>query len=262
MEEQDPRIQTLADYLGVEYKDAQEAVYAGRYQDEMAQLDEQMGYAEGLRSTAGPEGRAAGRVYVAANPLEHLSAVLDRRRGGKEVGRLNDERTAAMDKRDQASTAIALAEMNARQNALRGSNAAPVQGPPQPSPQAAPQPMPPQAGAPAPQAQPPAAPMPQGRPVPQINPTVGALRGGQAGPMPPQGPPQPQGPMPPQGPPEPGWFDKSPARGAIRERLGGVADFLRSARDFEGLKSNPFASPAGSMGARPLPNKPYPWPKR
>ena len=129
----DERIAALAQQLGVSYEAAEQAVYAGRYQDEMAVLDEQMAYAQGLRDTAGPEGRQAGRVYVAANPLEHLGTYLRRRRGNQEVGRVEGERTAAMDRRDQAATAIAeiqAADRRAYMDALRGPRE--LQGPPEP----------------------------------------------------------------------------------------------------------------------------------
>jgi hypothetical protein len=52
---------------------AQIAALLGTYGDQMelSNLEKQMAAAEALRMGT-PEGRSAGRVYVAANPLEHL----------------------------------------------------------------------------------------------------------------------------------------------------------------------------------------------
>jgi len=52
---------------------AQMAALLGTYGDQMelTELEKQMAQAEALRMGT-PEGRQAGRVYVAANPLEHL----------------------------------------------------------------------------------------------------------------------------------------------------------------------------------------------
>ena len=52
---------------------AQLAALLGTYGDqlELSDLEKQMAQAEALRM-ATPEGRNAGRVYVAANPLEHI----------------------------------------------------------------------------------------------------------------------------------------------------------------------------------------------
>lgn len=51
--------------------------------DEMGIENDQLKMAEALRSTPTPEGRQAGRVFTAANPLEHLAAGVQRYRGGK-----------------------------------------------------------------------------------------------------------------------------------------------------------------------------------
>ena len=56
---------------------------------EQGVLDDQMSYAEGLRDTATPEGRQAGRVYVAANPLEHIGTGLNRYAGHRKIGDLD-----------------------------------------------------------------------------------------------------------------------------------------------------------------------------
>jgi hypothetical protein len=59
----------------------------GTYGDqlELGGLEEQMARAEALRGTATPEGRDSGRVYTAANPLEHLGTGIQRYRAGKRM---------------------------------------------------------------------------------------------------------------------------------------------------------------------------------
>jgi hypothetical protein len=52
--------------------------------DEMAAYNEQLAQANALRDTAMPEMRGAGRVNVAANPLEFLSSAMKQRKGHKE----------------------------------------------------------------------------------------------------------------------------------------------------------------------------------
>jgi hypothetical protein len=73
---------------------AQIAALLGTYGDtqEIDALEKQMAQAEALRM-ATPEGRNAGRVYVAANPLEHL---------GKGIG---DYRLMKKRKETEAATA-------------------------------------------------------------------------------------------------------------------------------------------------------------
>lgn len=44
----------------------------GALDDQMGILDKQLAQATALRNAPGPEGRDSGRVYTAANPLEHL----------------------------------------------------------------------------------------------------------------------------------------------------------------------------------------------
>ena len=60
--------------------------------EDLSENSRQMELAEGLRYAKAPEGRAAGRVFVAANPLEHLATGIDRYRGAKEMKRLEGER--------------------------------------------------------------------------------------------------------------------------------------------------------------------------
>jgi hypothetical protein len=77
--------------------------------DEMGLLNQQLGYAEMLRDTAMPEGRDAGRVYVAANPLEHLGAGIQRYRGMKDVKDLREKQQGVLG--DQRSGRMTMADL-------------------------------------------------------------------------------------------------------------------------------------------------------
>lgn len=73
---------------------AQIAALLGTYGDQMelGGLDEQMARAEALRNAPTPEGRQAGRVYVAANPLEHLGRGITQYRQGKRMQDIEGKR--------------------------------------------------------------------------------------------------------------------------------------------------------------------------
>jgi hypothetical protein len=60
-------------------------------QAELEGLMEQRVRANALRDTATPEGRQAGRTFVAANPLEFLGAGIKQYKGGKESKKLDTQ---------------------------------------------------------------------------------------------------------------------------------------------------------------------------
>lgn len=66
--------------------------------EEQALLQDQMNEALQLRSRAGPEGREAGRVYTAANPLEHIGEFMQKRNAGKELEGLRTQQGGLLDK--------------------------------------------------------------------------------------------------------------------------------------------------------------------
>lgn len=74
-------------------EDLQELVSLGVIDENMAENARQMALAEKLRyGTPGPEGRQAGRVYVAANPLEHLGRGMEQWNAQKKMGELEKQR--------------------------------------------------------------------------------------------------------------------------------------------------------------------------
>jgi len=72
------------------------------YEGENAMMDEQMATADALRETATPEGRQAGGMYHAANPLEHLGAVAGRGLGEYKARDANEQRRALGDDKSEA----------------------------------------------------------------------------------------------------------------------------------------------------------------
>ena len=70
----------------------------GALGEDMTENSRQMALAEGLRDRPAPEGREAGRAYVAANPLEHLSAGIDKYRAIKDLKNLKGERKGIQEK--------------------------------------------------------------------------------------------------------------------------------------------------------------------
>jgi len=63
------------------------AAWLGTYGDQMelSALEKQQAQAEALRDMKSPEGRDTGRVYVAANPLEHIGSGLQRFAGMRDA---------------------------------------------------------------------------------------------------------------------------------------------------------------------------------
>lgn len=72
-------------------------------QEKQKELEQRIAQARALRGGAGPEGRQAGGVYVAANPLEHIGAAMQnwqREReltGGGMIGKAIDKWKAKRD---------------------------------------------------------------------------------------------------------------------------------------------------------------------
>ncbi len=76
--------------------------------EELEALQGQMAQANLLRNAPGPDGRDSGRVYTAANPLEHIGGLMQKYNANKEakaleakqgglIGEMGKGRGAAMD---------------------------------------------------------------------------------------------------------------------------------------------------------------------
>lgn len=66
--------------------------------EEQGLLQDQINEAMRIRSAAGPEGRNAGRTFVAANPLEHIGDFMQKRNAGKELDTLREQQGGLLDK--------------------------------------------------------------------------------------------------------------------------------------------------------------------
>lgn len=78
---------------------------AGLIPEQLSELDSQYAQAQALRETPNPEGRQAGRVYVAASPLEHIAAMLRRGRGRKDMKSVEEQRALLLKKQADARSA-------------------------------------------------------------------------------------------------------------------------------------------------------------
>lgn len=77
---------------GMTEEELQQLVQLGVIDENMAENARQMAVQEGLRYQGAPEGRQAGRTYVAANPLEHIGKGLEQYNAMKRMKELEAQR--------------------------------------------------------------------------------------------------------------------------------------------------------------------------
>lgn len=80
------------DLSGMSEEQIQQLVSLGVIDEQMAENARQMAVQEGLRYQKSPEGRDSGRVYTAANPLEHIGAGLQQYNAMKKMKELEAQR--------------------------------------------------------------------------------------------------------------------------------------------------------------------------
>ena len=102
---------------GLSSEETELMLYLSEHPEIMAQLQEEMGYADALRGTPTPEGRSVNGVYVAANPLEFVGQMYRAKKGGDEAKRITGAREDARGKMVDARRAEASItdRMNAEQ---------------------------------------------------------------------------------------------------------------------------------------------------
>lgn len=81
----------MDDFSDLTDEDIQALMELGVIPEQSQGLQSQMEQAQYLRNRKGPQGTDTGRVYVAANPLEHLAHALTGIKAGKELDRLRGE---------------------------------------------------------------------------------------------------------------------------------------------------------------------------
>lgn len=82
---QDPKFSAWFNTLPPEEKEKVLQRLSMDYQGQGDIANEQMATAQALRGTATPEGRQAGRTYVAANPLEHIASGMKQYQGKQQM---------------------------------------------------------------------------------------------------------------------------------------------------------------------------------
>jgi hypothetical protein len=83
-------------------EDIQKLVELGVLDEDMAENKRQMELADKLRYAEAPEGRNSGRVYTAANPLEHVGHLMQQYRAGKKEEELEKARVGIGEKQTSA----------------------------------------------------------------------------------------------------------------------------------------------------------------
>lgn len=86
----------------------------GSMDERAAALQQQLALAQKLRNSPGPEGRDSGRVYTAANPLEHIAHAWQGIRAQKEADALRKQQEEQFGKQDTSRGAFYRALMNRR----------------------------------------------------------------------------------------------------------------------------------------------------
>jgi hypothetical protein len=77
-------------------EEIQQLVALGIIPEQMDENARQMQMSEQLRYQAAPEGRDSGRVYTAANPMEHIGSVMEKYNAQKQIGKLGEERSGML----------------------------------------------------------------------------------------------------------------------------------------------------------------------
>lgn len=70
----------------------QQLMEMGVMPDQLDDIKQQMATAQGIRDREGPQGRGMGRIYQAANPLEHIADFMQKRKAAGEIKDLEGQR--------------------------------------------------------------------------------------------------------------------------------------------------------------------------
>lgn len=81
----------MDDFNNLSEEDLQQLMALGVIPDQQSSLEDQIQQAQLIRNRQAPKGYDTGRVYVAANPLEHLARALQGIQAGRELKNLRSE---------------------------------------------------------------------------------------------------------------------------------------------------------------------------
>lgn len=86
----------MEDFENITDEEAQMLMELGIIPEQLDSLSSQIDQAQKLRNRKGPEGTYAGRVYVAANPLEHIAHAVQGIKAGRDIDRMRAEQQALL----------------------------------------------------------------------------------------------------------------------------------------------------------------------
>ena len=83
-------------------EELEQLIALGSLGDEMGIVAKQQELADALRYGAGPEGRDTGRIYTAANPLEHIGSAMQKYNAMKESKGLQERQKGILEQSTDA----------------------------------------------------------------------------------------------------------------------------------------------------------------
>lgn len=86
----------MDDFSGLSEEDIAALLELGVIDDQQSMLSGQLAQANTIRNRPGPEGRQAGRVYTAANPLEFLGRGMEMHKAEKETADIKKQQEALL----------------------------------------------------------------------------------------------------------------------------------------------------------------------
>jgi hypothetical protein len=81
----------MEDLANLSEEDIQQLMELGVIPDQQSSLNDQIQQAQKIRNRGAPQGYDTGRVYVAANPLEHLAYALQGIKAGRDIDKARSE---------------------------------------------------------------------------------------------------------------------------------------------------------------------------
>jgi hypothetical protein len=83
----------MTNFMGMSPEELEQVMASSTYPEAQGNIQLQKLLAESLRGSS-PEGRQAGRTYVAANPLEHIASLLNTQRSNRMLRDVTEQQKA------------------------------------------------------------------------------------------------------------------------------------------------------------------------